>query len=151
MIAENKDIRTTNSISEIVDCVGKSIYGDAPLELLSFYSDLPNNQLNNYLRVLSVPYLFHAFEENINSNQNAIEWFAKTLLKLKGAMRDLHKSESFTHIMTASFELQIDERFENEVKSHTGQHYGNLFKDFDHKSYFNEAKNASSPTYFLNM
>ena len=86
MIPENKDIRITNSISEIVDCIDKNTYGDSPLELLTFYSSLPNNQLNNYLRVLSVPYLFHAFEENINSNQNAIEWFSTTLLKLKASI-----------------------------------------------------------------
>lgn len=140
MIPENKDIRITNSIREIVDCIDKNTYGDAPLELLSFYSSLPNNQLNNYLRVLLVPYLFHAIEENINSNQNAIEWFATTLLKLKASINELYKSDSFIHIMTASFEQQIDASFANEVKSHTGQHYGNLFKDFDHKSYFNEAK-----------
>jgi ubiquinone/menaquinone biosynthesis C-methylase UbiE len=141
MIPENIDIRTTNSIREIVDCIDKNIYGDAPLELVSFYDSLPNNQLNDYLRVLSVPYLFHAFEENLNSNQNAIEWFVATLLKLKASINELHKSNSFIHMLTTSFEQQADEIFANEVKSHTGQHYGNLFKDFDHKSYFNEAKN----------
>ena len=47
MIPENKDIRITNSIREIVDCIDKNTYGDSPLELLTFYSSLPNVACSN--------------------------------------------------------------------------------------------------------
>jgi ubiquinone/menaquinone biosynthesis C-methylase UbiE len=141
MIAANTDIRTTNSISEIVDCIANKIYGDAPLELVSFYESLPNDQLNNYLRILAVPYLFHAFEKNVSSNKNAVEWFSNTLSELKETVKALHESDAFIHMMHSSFENHVDENFADEVKNHTGKHYGNLFKDFEHKSYFDEAKN----------
>lgn len=141
MINENIDIRITNSINEIVDCINSNIYGEAPLELISFYNNLPKNQLGDYLRVFAVPYLFHAFEKNLNSNLNAIEWFITTLQQLKVSINDLYKSDSFVHIMMSSFESDNNASFENEVKSHTGQHYGNLFKEFDHKNYFDEAAN----------
>lgn len=141
MVAENKDIRTTTSFNEIVDCVGTKIYGDSPAELIAFYQSLPNDQLHNYLRILAVPYLFHSFEMNVASDEYAIDWFSNTLLKLKSTIATLLESNNaFLHLMGLSFEAWNNQGFDDEVKSHTGMHYGNLFKEFDHKSYFNEAK-----------
>lgn len=140
MITENTDIRNTDSINEIVDCIENNVYGEAPLQLISFYKSLPNDQFNNYLRILAVPYLFHAFENNIKSDENPREWFNGTLLKLKSLIEDLLISNSFINLMNGCMEDQINENFEDEVKIHTGQHYGNLFKDFNNHSYFNEAK-----------
>jgi ubiquinone/menaquinone biosynthesis C-methylase UbiE len=61
-------------------------------------------------------------------------------LKLKSLIDELQTTNSFVQLMNSCIEEQTNEIFEDEVKSHTGQHYGNLFKDFDHQSYFNEAK-----------
>ncbi|MFZ2282394.1 MAG: hypothetical protein WAV86_00810, partial [Lutibacter sp.] len=122
MITENTDIRNTDSINEIVDCIENNVYGEAPLQLISFYKSLPNDQFNNYLRILAVPYLFHAFENNIKSDENPREWFNGTLLKLKSLIEDLLISNSFINLMNGCMEDQINENFEDEVKIHTGQH-----------------------------
>jgi ubiquinone/menaquinone biosynthesis C-methylase UbiE len=141
MIQENKDIRSTSSIYEIVDCLNTKIYGDAPIDLITLFENLPNDQLSNYFRTLAVTFLFHAFENNVNNDDDAIEWFKKTLKELESLVNNLKISDSFIALMKGCMEQTNNEFFENEVKSHTGQHYGNLFKDFSQISYFTEAKN----------
>lgn len=140
MIQENKDIRTTSSIYEIVDCLNTKVYGDAPFELITLFENLPNDQLGNYLRTLAVPYLFHEFEANVKNDINAIDWFKKTLKDLESFASNLQTSNSFNMLMKGCMEEIQNQSFEKEVKSHTGQHYGNLFKDFSQLSYFTEAK-----------
>lgn len=140
MVKENIDIRNIKSNFEIVDCLIAKTYGDLPEELIFLYDNLPDNQFYNYLRVISVPYLFHTFEKNINSNEKPISWFTNALTELKELILSLSELTEFEKVYNVAFENKSVNFFENEVKSHTGQHYGNLFKEFDQYSFFNEAK-----------
>lgn len=140
MVKENQDIRTLTSVNDIVDCINTKIYGESPLKLITFYNSLPNDLYSNYLRTLAVPYLFKSFESNLNNNHDPIKWFSDLLIDLKYKIEELSKNNSLNHLLNGSFENLSDADFDNEVKLHTGKHYGNLFKEFDHNSYFNEAK-----------
>ena len=140
MIKENKDIRETTTINEIVDCIDTNVYGTGPLHLIEFYNKLPNNQLCDYLRTLAVPYLFHEFEKHVKSNEDPLLWFCNSLNKLKINVEILSNDKSAINILNACFENNGNLNFNEEVKKHTGQHYGNLFKEFDFFNYFNEAK-----------
>lgn len=140
MIQENKDIRETNTINEIVDCIDTNAYGSEPLHLIEYYNKLPNNQFSDYLRTLAVPYLFHEFEKHVKSNEDPLLWFSNSLNTLKLHIEKLSNDKSVSNILNACFEDNGNLNFNEEVKSHTGQHYGNLFKEFDFFNYFNEAK-----------
>jgi ubiquinone/menaquinone biosynthesis C-methylase UbiE len=140
MIQENKDIREVNTIHEIVDCIGTNVYGKAPSDLIDAFNMLPNDNYSNYLRTLAVPFLFHLFEKHVTSEGNPIIWFSNSLNELKVNIEDLSKDKSSFIFLKSCFEQNVNINYNKEVKSHTGQHYGNLFKEFDHKSYFNEAK-----------
>ena len=140
MIPENRDIRAINAIQEIVDCIQTKIYGESPKELVEFYASLPNDQYHDYLRVLAVPFLFHEFEKNVKTDQNPFVWFEKSLQNLKSNSKKLLKDSAAFNILNACFETKVNTSFNEEVKIHTGQHYGKLFKEFDYFSYFNESK-----------
>ena len=140
MVIENQDIRKISSISEIVDCIDKQVYGQEAFELITFYNSLPNNQYADYLRTLSIPYLFHEFEKELLSDNNPILWFKNLLADFKSKMETIYNEKSHFDILNSCFETIKEFDFEEEVKSHTGQHYGNLFKEFDYYNYFNEAK-----------
>lgn len=140
MVAENKDIRTINAIDEIVDCVQTKIYGDIPEQVIKAFELLPKNKIGDYYRILAVPYLFHKTESIFKSNENPISLFKESLNSLHISTKEAVNNEHIINLLSNSFEYQDIESFESEVKSHTGQHYGNLFKEFDYKSYFEEAK-----------
>lgn len=140
MISENKDIRTVQSMEEIVDCIKTRTYGDSPLNLIRYYESLPNDSFHDYLRSLSIPYLFHAFEKMVQSAENPIVLFSKKLEQLHSCISELAANSSLKGLMNEGFET-ANTQFDAEVKNHTGQHYGNLFKEFDQRSYFEEARN----------
>ena len=140
MIAQNKDIRDTNDFSEIVDCIQTKIYGNAPEALVSMFHNLPKDKFHDYFRVLSVPFLFHKCEHIFKSDKEPIALFANALNDLKTSTLKSIENKEFYNLLTFSFENNDNESFDDEVKNHTGQHYGNLFKEFNHKSYFEETK-----------
>jgi len=141
MIAENKDIRTTNNLQEIVDCIQTKIYGNAPESIVSYFNQLPKDKFHDYFRILSVPFLFHKTESIFKSNEEPKELFVNVLNELLNSTYSSVQNQGIQMLFTNSFEYSNDESFQDEVKNHTGQHYGNLFKEFNHKSYFEEAKN----------
>jgi ubiquinone/menaquinone biosynthesis C-methylase UbiE len=141
MITENKDIRSTNSYADIVDCIQSEIYGNAPENVVKLFNQLPKDKFHDYFRVLSVPFLFHKTESIFKSNDEPKALFVSTLNELLHSIENSVKNKDIQILLNNSFEFSKVEDFQDEVKSHTGQHYGNLFKEFDHKSYFKEAKN----------
>ena len=141
MINENKDIRNTTSFAEIVDCIQTKIYGDTPENLVNFFSELPKDKFHDYFRVVAVPFLFHKTESIFKSNQEPKVLFINALKELEVATAGLIQNKDVQTVFINSFEYSDNEDFKEEVKSHTGQHYGNLFKEFNQKSYFEEAKN----------
>lgn len=140
MQSENQDIRYTTSIDEIVQCVNSGKYGETPLQVIKFFDDLPATPYYDYFRTLAVPYLFNSFEENIHNDQEPGIWLKKKLLTLRDYVEELHNLKALNALVKTLFENNSVEYFEKEVKAHTGKHYGNLFKDFNHISYFVEAK-----------
>lgn len=144
MIAENTDIRLTHSITEIVDCVTTKIYGDSPENILKFFDSFPNDQFHNFFRTLSVPFLFHKAETIFKSETDPVKLFTNTIDQLMNATDEALNNKHLKLILGDSFEVKVEEKFEDEVKHHTGQHYGNLFKEFDQKSYFEETKSLLS-------
>ncbi len=141
LLSENRDIRTLKSINEIVHCTKTEIYGDAPSRLINFFRDLPETAFYNYVRTLSVPYLFEVFEKNIQNEEKAIQWFSRELLNVLEYSKNLTESIAFNNLVKPIEIINKEIPFTEEVKQHTGKHYGNLFKDFDHNSYFGEARN----------
>lgn len=141
MILHDTDIRNIEDIHQIVDCIDNLTYGQIPLELITLLQSLPNDNYHNYIRTLTVPFLFHKFEHNVLKDGNAIDWFKNILSELKEYTNSIMQNNHFELLLNSCFETHQNLNFSTEVKSHTGQHYGNLFKDFDHYSYFNEAKN----------
>jgi len=139
MITENKDIREVESIIEIVDCLENETYGQNPFNLIRYFESLPNDFFHDYLRSLSIPYLFHEFEKMVPSHENPIMLFSEKLQQLHAWVNDLSANESLKHLLNGNFETSSTS-FDVEVKNHTGQHYGNLFKEFNHQSYFEEAR-----------
>ncbi|WP_293870264.1 class I SAM-dependent methyltransferase [Flavobacterium sp.] len=140
MIAVNKDIRDTSDYFEIVDCIQTKIYGVAPQEIVAMFNHFPNDKFHNYFRILCVPFLFHKTETIFKSDKDPMFLFVNALAELKKTTLSAVNNVQLQNLLTNSFEYNDNEDFETEVKSHTGQHYGNLFKEFDHKSYFDEAK-----------
>ncbi|MES2411759.1 MAG: class I SAM-dependent methyltransferase [Bacteroidota bacterium] len=140
MIAENKDIRGTHSISEIVDCIQTKIYGNSPEQLVLFYNQLPQDKFHDYFRILAVPFLFHKTEKIFKSDDEPKALFVNALNELLDSTKSSVQNPETQKLFDNVFEFVNDENFDEEVKSHTGQHYGSLFKEFDHQSYFEEAK-----------
>lgn len=140
LLSENRDIRTLEKINEIVHCIETEIYGDAPIRLINFLGEMPDTAFYNYVRTLSVPYLFEVFEKNIQNEESAITWFSEELHNVLEHSKDLTESVAFKNLVTPREIISQEKSFKEEVKQHTGNHYGNLFKDFDHHSYFGEAK-----------
>lgn len=141
MIAENKDIRETTRTSEIVDCVQMTMYGETPEKLIMMFESLPKDQFNDYFRILAVPFLFHKSEAIFRSEKEPKALFVDALNELMNSTNNAVNNTHINSLLSNSFENNSEEIFDEEVKSHTGQHYGNLFKEFNHKSYFEEAKN----------
>lgn len=139
MNLDNKDIRESGSIEEIVSCVKTPIYGESPVELIEFFSNLPLTDFYNYLRTLSVPYFFHLFEKNLFREEDPLIWFPKELNKFMHRTQGVIDSPFKELMKDCLLEVNQDNPDE-EVKVHTGIHYGKLFKDFDNKSYFEEAR-----------
>ena len=129
-----------NAIHEIADCFNTYAYGRAPLDLIEAFNILPNDNYSNYLRTLAVPFLIHLFEKHVTSEDDPKIWFSNSLNELKINIVDLIKENSSFIFLRSCFEQNVNLIFNNEVKSHAGEHYGNLFKEINHKSYFNEAK-----------
>ncbi|WP_026839485.1 class I SAM-dependent methyltransferase [Gillisia sp. JM1] len=140
MIREDKDIRFTNTIGEIVDCVHLKKYNEVPEKLISMFNSLPKDQINDYFRILAVPFLFHKTEYIFKSSEEPDSLFEKTLVDLKDSTITAVNNEGLLNILSNSFENFEEEDFQLDVKTHTGQHYGNLFKEFKNVNYFEEAK-----------
>lgn len=141
LTSENRDIRNLINVNEIVHCTETEIYGDAPIQLINFFQQLPNTAFYNYLRTLSIPYLFEIFEKNIQNEENPIDWFKRELLLGLEYSKNLTESIGFKNLVKPFENITRGASLTEEVKQHTGKHYGNLFKDFDHQSYFGEARN----------
>jgi ubiquinone/menaquinone biosynthesis C-methylase UbiE len=140
MISENKDIREVKSFEEIVDCIQTKIYDDFPLKTIQAFEQLPKNNIGDYFRIAAIPYLFHKTEEIIKGENNPIDEFKKALNGLLKTINHINYDEILINFYSNLFENNQLEIFNDEIKNHTGQHYGNLFKKFDHKSYFDEAR-----------
>jgi len=141
MVTENKDIRSTNDLADIVDCIEPKIYGNTPKDVVNFFNELPRDTFHDYFRILSVPFLFHKTESIFKSQDEPKSSFINVLNELLNSTKNSIVNEDIQILFKNSFEYSSEENFQDEVKNHTGQHYGNLFKEFDHQSYFEEAKN----------
>lgn len=139
MITENTDIRLVQNNEEIVDCFTSGVYEDEPKLLIESFNKLPFNQMGDYHRVLAVPFLFHCAEKIYQSDNEPIGQFMQSLNQLRQFIEFLIISKDVSEFYENIFEKHSIEDYADEVKLHTGQHYGNLFKAFDHRSYFNES------------
>ncbi|SDS01250.1 class I SAM-dependent methyltransferase [Gramella sp. MAR_2010_147] len=140
MFAENQDIRNVNSDAEIVKCIQTGTYGQMPAQIIEFFNSLPKTNFYDYLRTLAVPFLFNAFERNLMGDKNPVISFKEDLFKLKKLTSNIIESGPLEELMS---QIMIDDKipeFPEEIKVHTGIHYGKLFQEFDHYSFFDEAK-----------
>lgn len=78
MVPHNKNIADC-SIKEIVDCLTTQPYGESAGQLIDIFEKMPNTPGFDWLRVSCVPYLFHAFEKMVNSEDEPVSFFIKTL------------------------------------------------------------------------
>lgn len=140
MVRSDFDIRDARGLEDIVDCIEEGAYGEAPKNLISFLDSLPQTPAMNFLRTLTVPFLFHDFEDNIHLDNDPISHFSNTLLELKEKIMGLVAMGNYERVFSGALEYTPEDTFAKEIKVHTGQHYGTLFSAFDSKSYFEEAK-----------
>lgn len=105
------------------------------------FESLPKDQYNDYFRILSVSFLFHKTEAIFKSEKEPRALFIDALNELMSSVNNAVNDKYISRLLLNSFEKNAEEIFGEEVKNHTGQHYGNLFKEFNYKSYFEEAKN----------
>ena len=94
----------------------------------------------DFLRIMTVPFLFHHFEKNVKSNSDPILDFSRVLSELKNKSEKLVLADNFSWLLEGAFESTPEDQFGREIKQHTWQHYGTLFQAFDARSYFEEAK-----------
>ena len=137
--SENTELVELKNNSEIVACLDTGVYGNAPIRLLEYFDGLPYDSRFDFLRTLMVPYLFNLFEEKLLENKNPLNWFPE---ELEGAL-EFCKSYVSEHKWQRIFskeDISSNSNRSEELKDRTGRHYGQLFKDFDHISYFEEAK-----------
>lgn len=138
MVKDNFDLRQAKSLNEIVDCLELGTYGESPRDLIEFFESLPHNPEMDFLRIMTVPFLFHNFEKKVKSNP--IDDFSRILSELKDKTERLVSEGNFSWLLERAFENPPQDQFGKEIKQHTGQHYGTLFQAFDARSYFEEAK-----------
>ena len=140
MVKDNFDIRQARSLDEIVDCLEEGTYGETPKVLIEFFESLPHTYEMDFLRILTVPFLFHHFEKNVKSSSEPIHDFSLVLDELKFRTEKLVSAGNFSWLIEKAYESTPEDQFGKEIKQHTGQHYGTLFQAFDARSYFLEAK-----------
>ncbi|MBC7426309.1 MAG: methyltransferase domain-containing protein [Bacteroidia bacterium] len=130
---------SSENIFKMCPCAGDKTYGESPLELINYYESLPKNRYGDLLRIMAIPYLYHATEAINDSATDAIEAYSKAVTDLLSYVKttDVSGLKSILELAQGSDEF---EQLEEQVETHTGQHYGNLFKGFSDHSYFNEAK-----------
>jgi ubiquinone/menaquinone biosynthesis C-methylase UbiE len=137
---ENRDIQDLKELTQIVDCLETGKYGEAPRELIEFFESLPKNSHYDFIRTLAVPYLFNIFEENILNNKNPLVWFPEKISELFEFCNNIASGNVWESILKINNDSKNNLDSSEELKLRTGIHYGKLFKDFDHSSYFDEAR-----------
>lgn len=139
MFAENQDLRDLKKPNEIVKCISQETYGKAPLNLVSFFNSLPQNNFTDFLKISSVPRLFHLATQLFEQKNNPVPLFAKGLTQYLSELKSIVNSDISKHFLFSSEDNKITE-MKNELAEHTGTHYGNLFRNFSVESYFGETR-----------
>ncbi len=138
MVPYNKDIKDC-SISEIVDCLDKQPYGQAASKIIQFFETLGSDQYADFLRISTVPILFHEAERIFRSTEDPIKLFSECLENLNFHIEALYAFPSFRYLFEAAQENYEQCDTIEDTAQKTGEHYGNLFKAFTMKQFL-EAK-----------
>jgi ubiquinone/menaquinone biosynthesis C-methylase UbiE len=128
-----------NEIFEIAPCLREGPMAAAGAEFVEATEELPATHFAAAIRTWAAHYFFVSAERAFRSNEDP------TLLLIKGlrSLTSFIKAAGLLNagcLGTAAPPKKSRETFDV-VEKETGEHYGNLFKDFDEEHYYDEAKN----------
>lgn len=124
---------------EIAPCLAKGPLAESGAEFTNTARELGDKPFASTLRAWCVPALFARMEQLLDNGQDPVDG-------VNSALRDLTKflsstgSAGFDSIRTDSSlaNSTSDGSTNSDVKEVTGDHYGNLFKNFSPESYWDE-------------
>ncbi|MEZ5428777.1 MAG: class I SAM-dependent methyltransferase [Pyrinomonadaceae bacterium] len=122
---------------EIAPCVREGGLSENARALVSASEELGDAPFASVLRAWCVPYLFHTMEELLASGEDPIAGVNSALKVLAEFLSNAQKS-GFEVIRGDAGDSENPQTESGDVKDITGNHYGNLFKNFSSLSYWDE-------------
>ena len=122
--------------SEIAPCLVAGPFAERGSELVREAIDLGDRPFASVLRAWCVPVLFTSMERLLNRGEDPIEGVNATLLELTRFLRRANDA-GFDRIDSVDPVIGNGSQ-RKDVKDRTGDHYGNLFKEFSTRSYWDE-------------
>ncbi|MGB7208334.1 MAG: class I SAM-dependent methyltransferase [Pyrinomonadaceae bacterium] len=122
---------------EIAPCLAKGPLAECGLEFTNAARDLGDQPFASILRAWCLPSLFTKMEQLLDTGQDPVDG-------INSALRDLTRFLSgatvaaFKFIETNGNQPALVDSANKDVKDLTGDHYGNLFKEFSSRSYWDE-------------
>ena len=121
----------TDWINKIAPNLETAPYGDLAIKYIQTASELGSEPIHDMLRLLSVYSIYHDKEIIEKSSEDPVELICDLLKKntsfLKNSMDTI-----------PSLNLSVSKEEFLNIEHATGEHYGNLFSEFDESFYFDE-------------
>lgn len=124
---------------EIAPCLANGPLAERALEFTNAARDLGDKPFASTLRAWCVPALFTRMEQLLDNGEDPVDGIntalrdlTKFLSRANGARFDLIETNGS---LTAPIE---NDTADKDIKGLTGDHYGNLFKEFSSRSYWDE-------------
>lgn len=121
---------------EIAPCLREGVLSKNSQAFISAAQNLDDAPYASALRAWCVPHLFHTMENLLASKDNPIEGINSALKDLTEFLSAARKSGFDIIAGDTDSENSIEDS--SDVKDITGEHYGNLFKTFSSRSYWDE-------------
>ena len=121
-----------NWVEKMAPNLKQAPYGDHAMRYIKTASELGNEPAHDFLRVYSVFWIYHGKEEIEKAETDPIPLICDLLDQNIAFLKEGAKS-SFPNLNLSVFREDFDG-----VEQATGEHYGNLFSEFDDYHYFEE-------------
>lgn len=125
--------------SEIAPCLAAGPLSECGSEFISAASDLGDRPFASVLRAWCVPVLFTAMEQLLANGDDPIQGVNRALRDLTQFL--VRANDAGLDRIEAAAPLPAQNgngSVSSDVKDRTGDHYGNLFKEFSSRSYWDE-------------
>jgi len=126
------------SMEKIIPAIRSPLYGESVKNFLLLLEETKSTIGWELLKILSVPYLYQAFEKLIDSSVEPMHQYKGLLNNLKDQMSSINQSE-FNSLFSSIPYVEENEKTQSLLEV-TGSHYGHLFSGFSDLNFFKEAK-----------